>query len=274
MGTAERVLLLGGTGRLGRFVAALRGVVSANRSEIDLADPAADFDRHLDVAAVLNCAAFAAVDACEDRPDEAQAVNAAGPARLAQACAARGVPLLHVSTDYVFGGRQGPYAEDDERCPVQTYGLSKAAGELGVLQAGGTIARVSWLFGPGIAGFPDFVRAQLDGDGPVQVWAGQASRPTWAPGLAAWLLAVARRLRTGDVPRILHAGGGPTASREQWARELLAALGRADCPLVATPAPRLRAARPADSRLDLQSTAAWAEGVGIEPIADWRSKLG
>lgn len=271
MGRAE-VLLLGSTGRLGRFVAARPGVRPLRRDQLDLADPAADFDRHLDVVAVLNCAAFAAVDACEQRPEEAHAVNAGGPSRLARACAARGVPLLHVSTDYVFGGRQGPYVEVDARCPVQAYGRSKGLGEEAVLAAGGTVARVSWLFGPGIAGFPDFVRGQLDGEA-VAVWADQASRPTWAPGLAAWLLAVARRLPAGDVPRILHPTGGPSASREGWARALLDAVGRPELPVVAGPAPRLAAQRPADSRLDGRATSAWSDQLGIAPIDDWRSRL-
>jgi dTDP-4-dehydrorhamnose reductase len=115
-------------------------LVALGRPKLDITDPdgiARALDR-LEPAAVINAAAYTAVDRAEGEPDAAFALNRDGPAHLARACAKRGRPLIHLSTDQVFDGRKdGGYAEDDPPNPLCVYGASKLAGERAVLGAGG-----------------------------------------------------------------------------------------------------------------------------------------
>ena len=149
------LLLLGATGRLGRpLLAAARQqwlVEAPGRGELDLRTATeSELGRLIErsgVEAVLNAAALAGVDACERSRSEAMVVNGEAPGRLARACRSAGVPLVQVSTDYVFGGdgEQAPYAEDASPAPVQHYGRSKARGEREVLDSGAaaSVVRVS-----------------------------------------------------------------------------------------------------------------------------------
>jgi dTDP-4-dehydrorhamnose reductase len=215
-------------------------------------------------------------------------VNADGPERLALACAEVGVPLVHISTDYVFGDQlrrgPGPYTERARHGPVQAYGASKARGEKLVLAQGWyvTVVRVSWLFGPDADPFGTFVLAQVDDARRVAVLKAQRSRPTWVPDLARWLLDVGAALEedaagTTDarslprVPPVLHPTGGPAADRGEWARAVLDARGLHEVRVddQGTP-PTLAATRPTDSRLDGQRTAQWCDARGISHILDWR----
>lgn len=193
------VLVTGGRGQLGRAVAR-RGrahgktVVALDVDELDICD-AAGIERALATvkpALVINAAAYTAVDKAETERDRAYAINRDGAGNLARACAAAGVPLLHVSTDYVFDGTATrPYREDDPIAPLGVYGESKAAGEEAVHEAGGTIVRTSWLFeGKG----PSFVHTmlRLAKERPVlRVVADQRGCPTWADDLADGLIALA-----------------------------------------------------------------------------------
>lgn len=269
--TEPRGLVFGGTGRLG---SALRradpSLIAPGRAALDLEGASRDdiVEAVSGAAWVINAAAAAGVDDCERDPVGAHRINAEAPERIARACRAAGVDFLHISTDYVFGGRRGPYAEGAAPCPVQAYGRSKAGGEAAVLAAGGAVARVSWLFDDDGGPFQRWVLGQT---GPaVEIHTDQRSRPTPLPGLARWLLAVADRLP--DAPRILHAAGGPPASRAQWARAILDARGRSNpvVPQRSTPLAR----RPNDSVLDPTATDAWADGAGVPRIPDWRDLVG
>jgi dTDP-4-dehydrorhamnose reductase len=151
---------------------------------------------------VINAAAYTAVDKAETERDRAFAINATGAGILARACAARGVPLLHVSTDYVFDGSGSrPYREDDPIAPLGVYGASKAAGEAAVHDAGGSVVRTSWLFA---ARGPSFVQTmtRLATERPMlRVVADQRGCPTWAEDLADALLVLATR---PDRERLYH----------------------------------------------------------------------
>lgn len=146
------------------------------------------------VEGVVDCCATTDVDACEADPRGARAVNAEWPGRLAAACADRGVPLCHVSTDYVFDGRDPPYAEGDDPNPIQVYGVTKLAGERAVREAGGTtyeglVLRVSFLWGvdrtaEALAGFPAWVAAEVREGGTPALFDDQRVTPTRA-GYAA-----------------------------------------------------------------------------------------
>lgn len=141
---------------------------------------------------VINAAAYTAVDKAETERELAFAVNADGPANLARACSLRGVPLLHVSTDYVFDGTATtPYVEDSPLGPMGVYGQSKAAGESAVTAAGGTVVRTSWLFEER---GPSFVHTmlRLARERPtLRVVSDQVGCPTWADDLARGLFQLA-----------------------------------------------------------------------------------
>ena len=285
----RRILLFGGTGRLGSAVCRATGenmtvaLTAPHRGEMDLFTVT---DEDLDAClgsglydVVLNCAAEALVDRCEVERQAATRINAVVPGMLAEACARAEVPFVHISTDYVFGGPaapEGPFTESDIAGPAQFYGETKSAGEKAVLSAVGrrTVARVSWLFGPNASPFADYVLAQARDRGEVPVL-DQASRPTWLPGLARWCVDLCSALSDGAfTPHILHPAGGPAATRVEWARAILDAQGLQDIPVVpqeATKAPL--APRPRDTRLDTARTDSWCRATWISGIPDWREAL-
>ncbi len=149
-----RILITGAGGQVGReLLRHGRGheLLPLTRKELDITDPdavrLAATGLHPD--AVINAAAYTAVDRAETEPNRAFAVNRDGPANLARACARLQVPLIHISTDYVFDGTKGtPYLEEDPVNPICTYGKSKAAGEEKVkrLCPYHVILRTSWVF--------------------------------------------------------------------------------------------------------------------------------
>lgn len=269
-------LILGGSGRLGSALRARRTVTAPSRGELDLATASdAELGRWVwDASAVLNVAALADVDACEERRAEAHTINAVVPGRLARACRQLGVPLIHVSTDYVFGRGEGPWTEAAEPCPVQAYGESKAAGEAAALAEGGTVVRVSWLFGVDVGPFRRHVLEQAEAGGPVAVFSHQRSRPTSIEAVAAWLFSLADHLGAGgSSPPVLHPVAGPAASRADWARRILKARDYRDIDVVDQGAPSQLAARPEDSRLDGKMTTDWAKSVGLSAMEDWRDAV-
>ena len=142
---------------------------------------------------MYNCAAFTDVDACEDDPERALAVNGEGAGNVAAACAEVGATLVHLSTDYVFSGRKDGYVEADEPDPVNAYGRSKALGEARVRAAGGDwrIVRTSRLFGPGENDFASQMRTRSLVKPVVPVIRDEWSRFTYLPELAARLPGVA-----------------------------------------------------------------------------------
>ncbi|MET4701565.1 dTDP-4-dehydrorhamnose reductase [Constrictibacter sp. MBR-5] len=205
-----RILLFGGTGQVGSEL--LRRpwpepvrIEAPGRDTADLLDPprvaglvAADA-----VDLVINAAAYTAVDKAESEPETAETVNAAAPGALAHAAADAGIPLIHLSTDYVFDGRKSsPYVEDDAIAPLSVYGRTKAAGEAAVRAAEGrhAILRTSWVYS---AHGGNFVKTmlRLGGERPVlRIVDDQHGAPTAASDIADAVMAVALRLIAGDGP--------------------------------------------------------------------------
>ncbi len=278
-----RALLFGPTGQLGRELldrAARHGVtlLAVDRAMADLTDAAsvAKVVERADVDIVINAAAYTAVDQAESEEDVAHAVNAAAPGAMARTCAARGLPFIHVSTDYVFDGSgTAPWRETDPVGPVGAYGRSKLAGERAIAQAGGRflIVRTSWVFSPFGR---NFVKTMLSlADRPqLRVVDDQHGRPTAAGDLAEALLVAAGRMvedPDGPVRGVLHFAGEEATTWRRFAEAVFATAGGlapAITPVTTAEYPT-PATRPANSVLDC----ARVETIlGIRP-RPWRDGL-
>lgn len=204
---------------------------------------------------VINAVAYTAVDRAEEDAARAHRINAEAVAELAQACAAAGIPLVHLSTDYVFDGSgDAPWQEDDTTAPINSYGRSKLAGEVAVRAAAGphAILRTSWVVS---AHGNNFVKTMLRlgaERAALTVVADQIGAPTTARDIAATCLQITQALRAD--PRktgTYHYQGQPFASWADVAREVFAQAGLpcqvTDIPSAHYPTP---AARPLNSRLD------------------------
>lgn len=245
------------------------------RDAVDLSDPeaCAAAIRALAPRAVINAAAYTAVDRAEDQESLASRINGAAPAAMAWACAGLGVPLVHISTDYVFDGSgTAPFAPGHPPAPLGAYGRTKQLGEEGVRAAGGVhaILRTSWVFS---AHGANFVRSMLrlgaERDS-LSVVADQIGGPTPASAIAAACLQIAAKLH--DDPSLggtHHLSGAPDTSWAGFARAIMAEAGLAceivDIPTSAWPTP---ARRPLNSRLDCRSLHQF--GL-VRP--DWRQAL-
>ena len=231
-----RILQFGATGQLAREMLDRQDgaieVQALSRNDVDLADPAA-LVRAVETAGqidlVFNAAAYTAVDKAESEPELAYAVNARGPEAIAKACAARDVPLIHISTDMVFDGEKaGPYVETDPTNPLHVYGASKLAGEQAVLAAHdrAVVARVSWLFSAYGQNFLQ-VMLRLGKTQPVlKVVDDQRARPTASGDVAAFLLSQAGRLARAPKGAadwgLLHLVNAGEASRYEMAQAIFA----------------------------------------------------
>jgi dTDP-4-dehydrorhamnose reductase len=230
---SQTILVIGRSGQLATALVAAGGgtVVTVGRPGFDLTEPDAAqwlLDQ-LRPAAVINAAAYTAVDAAESEPDPAFALNRDGPARLAAACARCAVPLIHVSTDAVFdGAKPTPYIEADRPAPLGVYGASKLAGEQAVLEAlpSALVVRTSWVFGPTGNHFIAKLLGWASRQAALTIAGDQRGRPTYAPDLAVALLALARRMAAGgpNAPQgLLHLAGASVLTRAEQARAILRA---------------------------------------------------
>jgi dTDP-4-dehydrorhamnose reductase len=260
------ILLFGAGGQLGRELmraSAARAVplVARSRGEADIADRTAVSDaisRHKP-SLVVNAAAYTKVDAAESETEAARLGNETGPAVLAAACAAAGVPLIHVSTDYVFdGNKDGAYLEDDPIAPINAYGRSKAAGERAVreLAPKHAILRTSWVYGEFGQNFLKTMLRLAETRDELRVVSDQRGSPTSTADLAAAILTIAPRLAASDdVWGTYHYAGSGVTTWHGFASRIVAAqaplTGRAPrvTPIPATDFPTA-ARRPANSVLD------------------------
>jgi dTDP-4-dehydrorhamnose reductase len=271
------ILVFGQTGQVARELARLApGAVFLGRDSADLANPAAcaaAIAAHAP-AAVINAAAWTAVDRAEAEEAAATVVNAAAPAAMAQTCARLGIPLVHISTDYVFDGAgDAPFAPDHPPAPLGAYGRSKLAGEDGVRASGAThaILRTSWVFSAHGSNFvKTMLRLGATRDS-LTVVADQIGGPTPAQAIADACLRIAQALQDDPAKTgTYHFAGAPDTSWACFARETFACAGIAcrveDIPTSAWPTP---ARRPANSRLDCSTTTAT---FGIAR-PDWRIAL-
>jgi dTDP-4-dehydrorhamnose reductase len=275
-----KLLVTGAAGMLGRDVAraaerAGHGLIALTRAELDVTDSVAVQRAFASIRpdAAVNCAAWTDVDGAETNKDEAHAANAAAAGNLARAAVEIGVPLVHVSTDYVFDGdarldrdgRPRPYVESDPTGPRSVYGETKLAGELEVLAASKrhAVVRSSWLFGVGGRNFADTMLRLAREREAVQVVHDQIGCPTWTGHLAPALVGLIER----EVGGLVHLAGAGWVSWNGFAREIFrqaqvdCRVDRATSEQMARPAPR-----PAWSTLE-------SEREDVLPLPPWQDGL-
>ncbi|MBZ9990515.1 dTDP-4-dehydrorhamnose reductase [Mesorhizobium sp. BH1-1-5] len=276
------------TGREGQIAASLveaaRGrddveVVAVGRPALDLARPDTVFAA-LEAARpdiVVSAAAYTAVDQAEDERDLAFAVNATGAGKVAEAAARLGVPVIHLSTDYVFDGtKDGAYVETDPTAPLGVYGASKLAGEEAVAAANPRhlILRTAWVYSPFGKNFvKTMLRLSTDRD-EIAVVADQWGNPTSALDLADAILHAAAKLRNDRsfaAFGVYHLAGGGETNWSGFARYILdtsRAFGGPHATVrdIATVDYPTKARRPQNSRL---SSAKFADVFGWQ-ATQWR----
>lgn len=276
-----RLLITGAGGMLGRDVrrAALRAghePLVMGRSELDITNAVevGGFFVAEHPEAVINCAAWTDVDGAESAPEQARAVNADGAGNLARVAAVLEVPLVHVSTDYVFSGdapldsegRPRPYLESDPTGPRSVYGATKLAGEQQVLLASRrhAVVRSAWLFGTDGPNFVETMFRLASGRPAVRVVDDQVGCPTWTGHLAPALLG----LLTREVSGLVHLAGAGHVSWCDFTREIfrqaevaceVAAVTTAEMP---RPAPRPAWSALESERADL-----------VTPLPPWQDGL-
>lgn len=279
------------TGKTGQVVTSLikRGavagheVIALGRPELDLADPAS-VARALEAAApdiIVSAAAYTAVDRAESESDLAFAVNGAGAGAVAEAARALGVPLVHVSTDYVFDGTlDRPYVESDPTGPMGVYGASKLAGEQAVVAAHGdnsAVLRVAWVYSPFGANFvKTMLRLAGDRD-ELSVVADQFGNPTSALDIADGVFRIATNMVSDSYPSlrgVFHMTASGEASWADFAEAIFAASAAQGGPSarvkrITTADYPTPAKRPANSRLDC-GLIAKVHGVSLP---EWRQSL-
>lgn len=277
-----QVLVTGATGQLGSEVVRClqqqgHEVTAPVRAEMDFLDPdavARQVDR-LRPDWLVNCAAWTQVDQAETEPEAVFVVNRDSPGRIAETLARQGGRMLHVSTDFVFDGRQDrPYREADRPNPIGVYGRSKLAGEQAVQAAlpGATLLRTAWVYGVHGQNFVKTIIRSAQAGKPLRVVDDQIGSPTWARDIAGAITI----LVGNGVQGLYHYTSAGSTSWHGFAAAILEAAARAGfelatgtvepIPTAAWPTP---AARPAYSVLDTQKIREHLDA----PIPEWRDRL-
>lgn len=277
-----KILVFGKTGQVSSELANLAQVTSLGRDIVDLSTPlaCATAIRDMRPTVVINAAAYTAVDRAEEEEDLATVVNGESPGAMADACAVLSIPIVHISTDYVFDGQgTAPFTPESPTDPLGAYGRSKVHGEVRVRASGAThaILRTSWVYS---AHGNNFVKTMLrlsETRDELGVVDDQIGGPTSARSIAKACLSIAEQLvaepaKTGTY----HFSGTPDISWHEFATEIFAQTGQNmkinAIPTSEFPTP---AARPSNSRMDCTSTEAkfsisrpdWASDLA-ETLAD------
>jgi dTDP-4-dehydrorhamnose reductase len=278
----KKVLVAGKDGQLGRALQSTHpdnvSMVCASRSSVDISD-ASSVHRWIDEHrpdALINAAAYTAVDLAETEVDTATAVNVEGPRILGRCARELGIPVLHFSTDFVFDGAQGtPYLPDDAVNPLSVYGRTKYLGERALLdEAGGlaTVIRTAWVYGSDGKNFVTSMLRLMGERDVLNIVSDQVGTPTCVEGLAtaAW------RVLEREVSGVLHWTDAGVASWYDFAvaiQELALKHRLLDKEVQVNPIPAVDfptpAVRPKMSVLDKTST--WT-ALGWTPV-HWRANL-
>ncbi len=287
-----RILVTGVTGQVGSALAtklaATGTVVAADRAALDLSRPE-ELPSRLDALApdlIVNPAAYTAVDRAEDEAALARTVNAEAPGVLARWAAGRAVPLLHFSTDYVFGGEgERPWLETDRPHALSAYGASKLSGEEAVRAAGGShlIVRTSWVYAARGANFLRTIARLARERQELRIVADQFGAPTSAAIIADGVSAILARpdlaAAFSDAGGVVHLSASGVTSWLGFATAIVDGLRARGMPLavervlpIATSEYPVKATRPRNSRFDLSRLArtfgivpaSWTDGLNAE----------
>lgn len=269
-----KILITGHRGQLGSELkrACLSLGFDALAPDLDITDHEAvrDVVMSAKAAAVINCAAWTAVDDCESNPQKAMLVNGTAVAWLAAACRSAGSHLVQVSTDYVFDGdKNAPYEESDATRPQSSYGKSKLEGERLTLRFPFTVARTSWVCGEFGKNMVKTIMKLAGERESMSFVSDQVGNPTMTSDLAPALLRLANDRRPG----IFHVTNQGAVSWFEFAREIVRLMGKS--PDMVRPIktheldPPRPATRPANSVL---GDGAW-RGAGYRPMRDFREPL-
>jgi dTDP-4-dehydrorhamnose reductase len=274
------LLVFGAGGQVGRAFVERAGAAGRgfDKAACDICD-AASVARALSapaVSGVVNCAAYTAVDRAESETERAFAVNAGGAEIVARAAADRGLPLIHLSTDYVYAGRAvAPHREDEPTAPLNVYGASKAAGDVAVARANPAhlLLRVSWVFGVHGTNFvKSMLRLRYERN-ELRIVADQTGGPTEARDIADAIIAMAAACRRPGFSAwgIYHFAGAPSTSWYGFAEAIFARVRQPRPRFVAVASRDYRtpATRPLNSTLDCSRI---RNAFGIEQ-PDWRVSL-
>lgn len=272
-----RILVTGAGGQLGkrlvRHFSIENEVRGLTRSDLDIGnlDAVRSAVQAFEPEAILNAAAFTAVDRCEDEPDLAHRVNVEGPLNLAMVAGQIGVPLVHFSTDFVFDGkREGPpYVEEDPTNPLSVYGKSKLEGEVAVLESDvqSIVLRLAWVYGPGGWNFVDWVLGEIEKGNSPRIVTDQIGSPTWVGDIAAQV----ERLLLAGKRGLYHCVGRGTCTRYEWACRAahLAGLESHAITPITSKEFNQKAPRPKYSALDNQRL----RHEGVEVMRPWEEAL-
>lgn len=258
-------------------------ILSLGRPQLDLAGPRDAIVKAIeqsDPDVIISAAAYTQVDKAESEPELAFAVNRDGPQAVAEAARSLGVPLVHVSTDYVFdGAKPDAYDEQDETGPTGVYGASKLAGEQAVLSIwdNSAVLRTAWVYSPFGNNFVKTMLRLASARDEVSVVADQRGNPTSALDIAEGLLRVAANLAGGHDPTqrgIFHMTAAGDASWADFAEAIFATSAEAGGPSAAvkritTAEYPTQARRPANSRLNSDKL----ERVHGVRLPEWHSSL-
>lgn len=282
----KKIVVVGAGGRLGGLLAdTLRRdheVVGFDRRQLDLASDAS-IDAALgplDYDLLFLTGALTAVDYCETHEDEAFAVNARGPGKIAEISAGKGAHVTYISTDMVFdGSKAGPYAESDEANPISVYGASKLAGERAVLGVSpeNLVARVSWVYGPGRPAFPEWIIDRACADANLTLPGNKICCPTYTPDLVTWLAALVFSPSVRPASGIYQLCNSNACTWREWGQFCIDTARGQGFPVIAgeitgvpvDSVPAFVAKRPVNSAM---STEKFSANTGIHP-RDWRSAL-
>ena len=268
------ILITGANGQLGQALAthfdSAAKLTCWTRPHYDIADPAiADAVAETKPDVVVNAAAWTDVDGAEEAPQFAFNVNALGPKYLAEGCARCGATLVQISTNEVFAGEPRRfYHEYEQTSPGSVYARSKAAGETAAAAALDRlfIVRVAWLYGAGGNNFPAKISAAADRHGALRVVSDEFGNPTYAPDVA---VAVAKLIETQRYG-IYHLVNDGSASRYDWATELMRLTGREALPVDPISASEWPRPTTPPPHAVLVNQAGAALGIALR---DWRDAL-
>ena len=270
------ILVFGKTGQVAAELQTYKDVKALGRGQADLSDPqaCAEAIKLYQPQAVINAAAYTAVDKAESEEGLANTINGEAPGAMAMACAALDIPFVHISTDYVFDGTGTlPWSVTDSPNPQNAYGRSKLKGELAIKTSGCVYAilRTSWIVSAHGGNFIKTMLRLSETRDRITVVDDQIGGPTYARDIAKTCISIAEQLiEDTSKSGVYHYSGQPDVSWCQFANAIFEQIGRKT---IASPIPTTEyptpATRPLNSRLDCAVT---QNTFGI-PRPFWRDEL-